>query len=445
MDEEKKFEEKKYEGETFVMKDIPGSGDKNADGKAAEPWEQPIPTGAGAQSGPQPGPEVVYQQKKQKKHKGKTQLVAIILVIVLSAGAGFGGGIASVYLAASYFPDLLPTVIYRNGDITVQPNQNMDVGEAIYQKVVPSVVGINTRMERQVSDFFGWNSQTQVVQGMGTGFIVDENGYILTNSHVVNDGTVESLNVELYDGRTVEGTVLWNDKSLDLAIVKIDADNLQAAELGDSDEISIGQYAGAIGNPMSMNFSRSFTQGVISGLNRTITVSDGTTKTTMENLIQTDATINSGNSGGPLLNSQGQVIGINSAKMSSAEGLGFAIPVNTAIPIVNEIKEKGEFSRAYLGIKGIDLSTYLNSYPSQDFGVKNGVLVAEVTQGMGAKDAGLEMYDVITAVNDVEITGMNSLNTQLVKYRPGDTVKLTYYRNGKSYDANVTLSAGSAA
>ena len=380
---------------------------------------------------------------EENRNKGRSQLLAIILVVILAAGAGFGGGVASVYLAATYFPDLMPTVIYRNGDVTIQAVDTMDVGEAIYEKVEPSVVGISTISEQQVATFFGWGSQTQLVRGIGTGFIVDESGYILTNSHVVNDGQTKTLTVSLTDGREINGTVLWNDSTLDLAVVKIEADNLQAAELGDSDEIAIGQYAGAIGNPMSMEFSRSFTQGVISGLFRTITVTDGTKQTTMENLIQTDATINSGNSGGPLLNAKGQVIGINSAKMTSAEGLGFAIPINTAMPIVEEIQSKGEFTKAYIGISGLDLSTYLGSYPNQDFGVKSGVLVAEVTPGMGAEEAGLKTYDVITEINGTAITGMNSLNAQLVKYRPGDTIEVTYYRDKTKHVADVMLMTGS--
>ena len=380
---------------------------------------------------------------EDNRKKGRSQLLAIILVVILAAGAGFGGGVASVYLAATYFPDLMPTVIYRNGDVTIETVDTLDVGEAIYEKVEPSVVGISTISEQQVATFFGWGSQTQLVRGIGTGFIVDESGYILTNSHVVNDGQTKTLTVSLTDGREINGTVLWNDSTLDLAVVKIEADNLQAAELGDSDEIAIGQYAGAIGNPMSMEFSRSFTQGVISGLNRTITVTDGTKQTTMENLIQTDATINSGNSGGPLLNAKGQVIGINSAKMTSAEGLGFAIPINTAMPIVEEIQSKGEFTKAYIGISGLDLSTYLGSYPNQDFGVKSGVLVAEVTPGMGAEEAGLKTYDVITEINGTTITGMNSLNAQLVKYRPGDTIEVTYYRDKTKHVADVMLMTGS--
>ena len=405
-----------YQGETFVMSDVPE---------------------------PQYTPQPPKQQKKKKK--GRSQLIAILLVVVMAASAGFVGGIASVFLSATYFPNLMPTVIYRSGDVTIETTNTLDVGQAIYQKVEPSVVGISTTSERQVSSFFGWGSQTQLVQGIGTGFIVDEAGYILTNSHVVNDGKTKTLIVSLTDGREINGVVLWNDASLDLAIVKIDADNLQAAELGDSDEIVIGQYAGAIGNPMSMDFSRSFTQGVISGLNRTITVTDGSKQTTMENLIQTDATINSGKSGGPLLNSHGQVVGINSAKMSSAEGLGFAIPINTAMPIVEEIQEKGEFTKAYIGISGLDLSTYLESYPNQDFGVEEGVLVAEATPGMGAEKAGLKPYDVIVKINGQKVSGMNSLNTQLVKYRPGDTVSVTYYRDKLEHTVDVTLSTGNNA
>ena len=162
MDEEKRYE---YQGETFVMTNAPA-------------------------------PEN-HQPPRKKKRSGKSQLLAIILVVILAAGAGFGGGIASVYLAASYFPELMPTVIYRNGEVNIQTSETMDVGQAIYEKVVPSVVAISTTSEREVSNFFGWGSQTQLVKGMGTGFIVDENGYILTNSHVVNDGQTKTLTVSL--------------------------------------------------------------------------------------------------------------------------------------------------------------------------------------------------------------------------------------------------------
>ena len=298
-----------------------------------------------ASEGQQPEPT-----KKRSGNGATNKVIALILVLALSCGSGFLGG----WLAGG-----------GNGsgasDVNItSTGENLNVAEAIAIKVMPSVVGVSTKTETTVQGWFG-QSQTAISEGVGTGIIVDESGYILTNSHVVSDGNASTILVDLYDGRKVEGSVLWNDTSIDLAIVKIEADDLTVAELGDSDEVNIGAYAAAIGNPMGLAFERSVTQGIISGLNRTITVSEtanGST-TTMEGLLQTDASINSGNSGGPLINSAGQVIGINSAKAQSAEGLGFAIPINTAKPIINEIKEKGEFKKAYIGIGGVDLDTVI--------------------------------------------------------------------------------------
>ena len=166
--------------------------------------------------------------------------------------------------------------------------------------------------------------------GVGTGIIVDSNGYILTNSHVISDGQAKTVNVLFSDGSTIDGEVYWYDSQLDLAIVKVNKTGLTAAELGDSDKVQIGDISIAIGNPYGLDLAGTVTQGIISGLDRTIETEQGT----MTGLLQTDASINSGNSGGPLLNQNGQVIGVNTAKASQGEGLGFAIPINTAKPIV---------------------------------------------------------------------------------------------------------------
>ena len=277
--------------------------------------------------------------------------------------------------------------------------------------------------------------------GVGTGIIVDEKGYILTNSHVVSDGNAEKIVVQLTDGREVDGKVLWNDKSIDLAIVKVEATNLTAAELGNSDDVRIGSYAAAIGNPLGLAFDRSVTQGVISGLNRTITVSDGQSQVTMDGLIQTDASINSGNSGGPLLNSAGQVIGINSAKAQSGEGLGFAIPINTAKPIVDEIKTKGEFKRSYIGIKGGNVSEYLDAYPEAKLGTKTGVYVVQIYTDSPAAEAGMKEGDIIVGLDDKKIETMTQLISTLFQYRPGDSVKLSVMRDSREMSFNVKLTS----
>ncbi|MEL7654858.1 MAG: trypsin-like peptidase domain-containing protein [Bacillota bacterium] len=386
--------------------------------------------GDNLESQPAGAGKAAYAAPKKKSNGGR-KAVAVVLIILLSAAAGFGGGIAAMY----YAQDMLGPAAASN--ITINPDDKVNTAEAVAAKVLPSVVGISTSKEVTYQSFFGEQKGTQ--SGVGTGIIVDEKGYILTNSHVVGDGSAETIVVQLNDGREVSGSVLWNDKSIDLAIVKIEADNLTAADLGDSDDVKIGAYAAAIGNPLGMQFERSVTQGVISGLNRSITVSDGQSQITMDGLMQTDASINAGNSGGPLLNSAGQVIGINSAKAQSGEGLGFAIPINTAKPIVDEIKAKGEFKRSYIGIKGGNVTDYLQAYPDTDFGTETGVYVAEIYSDSPAEIAGLKEGDIIVSLENEKIETMTQLISTLFQYRPGDTVKLSVMRDAREMSLNVTL------
>ena len=317
--------------------------------------------------------------------KGIGQLIAILLIAVIAFGCGFGGAYAYNFAvdkgwitaaAGSGRTSEAGGTEGSEGTVTIEPGtaaadsisinitDDMTIAEAIAAKTMPSVVGISTVATQTYNGFggfggfwgFGGGGGTYDTTMVGTGVIVDESGYILTNSHVVNDGDTKSVTVSLYDGSDVDGTVLWNDSTLDLAVIKIeDTGDLVAADLGDSDTVNIGAYAAAIGNPLGLEFERSMSQGIISGLNRSIQVSDGSKTTTMEGLMQTDATINSGNSGGPLFNSKGQVIGINTAKASSGEGMGFAIPINVAKPIVEQVKASGNYERPYIGISGISL------------------------------------------------------------------------------------------
>ncbi|KKH59039.1 hypothetical protein DU75_07475, partial [Methanosarcina mazei] len=205
--------------------------------------------------------------------------------------------------------------------INITTKEDITTVTAVAKKSMKSVVGITT--VETVRDFI-WERQ---VQGIGSGVIVDSRGYILTNSHVVGDNNADRITVLFEDGDKKVGQVIWHDPSLDLAMVKVNAINLPVADFGDSDTLQIGEIAVAIGNPLGLEFQRTVTSGIISGLNRTIPL-DQYYK--MEDLIQTDASINPGNSGGPLLNAKGEVIGINTAKISTGEGLGFAIPINIA-------------------------------------------------------------------------------------------------------------------
>lgn len=387
--------------------------------------------------------------------KGISELIAILLIAAIAFGCGFGGAYAYNFAVdkgwiagagrtsqAAVSPAGTPA-----DTISINISDDATIAEAIAAKAMPSVVGISTVAEQSYSGFdffgFGGGGGTYDATMVGTGVIVDKLGYILTNSHVVNDGDVKSVTVSLYDGSDVEGTVLWNDATLDLAVVKIeDTGNLKAAELGDSDTVNIGSYAAAIGNPLGLEFERSMSQGIISGLNRSIEVSDGSSTTTMEGLMQTDATINSGNSGGPLFNSKGQVIGINTAKASSGEGMGFAIPINVAKPIVEQIKASGNYERPYIGISGISLQEqqqYSGAQLMEMFGTEKGIYVASVSPNGGAAAAGLQQGDVITAVDGTEVGTMNKLNQELIKHSIGDTVTLTVMHEKTEQTVEVEL------
>ncbi|MDD2215715.1 MAG: trypsin-like peptidase domain-containing protein [Eubacteriales bacterium] len=370
--------------------------------------------------------------KRQKKGRGK-KVISVLLIILLAGGTGFAGGMLALHSgfnpwASSQTPN----------PITINTEDHVNTAEAVAAKVIPSVVGISTTTEIVRQNIFGMLSG-EIAEGVGTGIIVNEDGFILTNSHVVSDGRAKTITVQLPDGRELKGTVLWNDTVMDLAVIKVDATDLTPVELGDSDEVNIGAYAVAIGNPLGLAFDRSVTQGVISGLNRTVTVSGPSGQTTMEGLMQTDASINAGNSGGPLLNSKGQLIGINTAKAASGEGLGFAIPINTAKPIVEEVMETGTFSKAFIGISGENVELYLQYYPQDNLGTKTGVYITKINEGSPAALAELEKGDVITALEDQEIKTKEQLTRELFAYKPGDTVTLTIYRDGKKMTVDVVL------
>ena len=266
----------------------------------------------------------------------------------------------------------------------------MTVASAVAKKSMSSVVGITTKGVQQ--SFFG---QVEV-QGVGSGVIVDPKGYILTNAHVVklNNQVVKDVTVRLNNEKDIQGKTIWADEMIDLAIVKINTDEkLNAASLGDSDALSIGDTAIAIGNPISLQFSQTVTQGIISGLDRYVGAVSGGGY--MTGLIQTDASINGGNSGGALLNAEGEVIGINTVKVQSAEGLGFSIPINFIKPIIKQVIETGKYKEMSMGMltMNVDVAAQvLNEKPDLD----KGIFVYKVYDGSPAAAAGLEAGDIVT-------------------------------------------------
>lgn len=305
--------------------------------------------------------------------------------------------------------------------INTGETKKQNVYQAVAEKASPSVVGIVTETTK-TDDFF---NVKEAVQGSGTGFVVDKRGYILTNAHVVGDGHVKTVKVIYDEGKTTVGKVLWYDTTLDLAIVKVDVKGLVPAELGDSDKVTVGDIAIAIGNPLGTDLMTSVTQGIISGLNRDVS----TENTNMSGLLQTDASINPGNSGGPLLNQEGQVIGINTVK-ANADNLGFAIPINTAKMIVQKVIEDGTYKKPVLGIRGIDVKTFV-SYTGQEVGVENGIIVKDVEANTIASKEGIKPGDIIIKVDGKDIKNMGDLSKIMYSHSSGDKLKIEVIRDGK--------------
>ena len=287
----------------------------------------------------------------------------------------------------------------------------------IAKMVSPAVVGV-------VAD-----SGTAVYYG--SGIILSENGYLVTNAHVIEDGT--GLSIITKDGQEFEASVVGSDRQTDLAVLKVDASGLPSAVFGDSGELEVGELAVAIGNPMSMELFGSVTAGVISALDRQIVMEDRTMV-----LLQTDAAINPGNSGGALVNGYGQVIGINSVKVtaSSYEGIGFAIPSASAKPVIDALIAYGYVpGRPAVGIVGEDVSAYYAAYGN----VPRGVYIHGVTEGTDAQGKGLKVGDIMVAIDGVTITSMAELNRIKETHEAGESVTLTVWRDGQEFDVTIRL------
>lgn len=293
--------------------------------------------------------------------------------------------------------------------------------------VGPTVVGITNKAVAH-----DWFNNPVETEGVGSGVIFRKDGYIVTNNHVISGA--KELIVSLPDGRSLKGKLIGADEMTDLAVVKVDAKDLPAASFGDSDKIVVGEPAIAIGNPMGLEFKGSVTSGVISALNRTLDISDKRVK-----LLQTDAAINPGNSGGALVNADGEVIGINSAKVAAngVEGMGFAIPINTVQNIINEIMDKGYVARPYLGVSAFDPET-AGRYGYQ-LNIDKGVYIFQLTLNGPCGKAGLQRGDIILKIDGEETNSVSDLRGKIAEKKVGDTVKVTFDRNGKEQSADVVL------
>lgn len=324
--------------------------------------------------------------------------------------------------------------INKNGQVESSTisikNNSVSTENAVAKKSLDSVVGITT-VGVQENMFF----QGRVVEGVGSGVVVSKDGYILTNAHVVQDGKAEKIEVLLTNGKKSSSKLLWYDTTLDLAVIKTDMTGLKPVEMGDSDKVQIGDKAIAIGNPLGLDLQSTLTSGYISGKDRTITLQNGLQ---MDGLMQTDAAINSGNSGGGLFDQEGKLIGINTAK-ASAEGIGFTIPINVAKTIVDNIVSGGSFEGVKLGISGVDVKTFQQA-TGQKLSIDKGIYVVEVVRGSSAQKAGVTRGDIITKVNGKEINTMSSLKKALLEVRPQQKGKITVYRDGNTKDLDIEFS-----
>ncbi len=295
------------------------------------------------------------------------------------------------------------------------------------------VVGIS-KLKNTGSSIFSSSSENEL--GLGTGIIVSSDGYILSNEHVTGS-KYSKCYITLENGNSYDGTVMWSDKDIDLSITKINAKNLEAVTLGKSENIRIGETVYAIGNPIGYEFRRTVTSGIISAKNRTIKIDEEEQSSYMTDLIQTDATINPGNSGGPLITPNGEVIGINTVKISSAEGIGFAIPIDIVKPIIESFKETGSFEEAQIGIYAYDREVL--PYLNKNLNFEKGIYVAQITKNGPADNTELKQGDIITKIDGIELNTMNDLRKYIYTKKQKDEVTLNITRGKVQKEIKIIL------
>ncbi len=384
----------------------------------------------------------------------KKLLKFVILFVV-----GFLGGIGGYYFASSTLTQGNSTSNQANTTSVsnVQYSNDTSTTQAVekVQDAVVSVINYQTQSSNSLSSIFGniESSDELAVAGEGSGVIYKKDGdtaYIVTNNHVISGA--EKIDILLASGEKLSGELVGADTYSDIAVIKIAADKVTTiAEFANSDTIKVGETAIAIGSPLGSVYANTVTQGIISSLSRTVTSQTEDGQTISTNAIQTDTAINPGNSGGPLINIQGQVIGINSSKITSSsvsssgvavEGMGFAIPSNDAVQIINQLETNGKVTRPALGVQMVNL-TDLSTSQLEKAGLANtdltsGVLIVSTQSGLPA-DGKFEPYDVIIEIDGETIENKSDLQSELYKHQIGDTITVTYYRNNKKMTVDIKL------
>ena len=372
-----------------------------------------------------------YKQDKNKKLKGELTKVLIILLVFLILILSY-----ILYQKIQVTDTNLSeqnVTIERTMQTIEEVKENDKTVTEMIANVNSTVVGIS-KVKNSGSSIFSSENITNL--GLGTGLIVGKDGYILTNAHVSGE-RYSKCYVTLVDGKTYDGTVMWSNTDIDMSIVKINQKNLPTATLGDSDAIQVGETVYAIGNPIGFEFQRSVTSGIVSAVNRTIKFEENEQETYMEDLIQTDATINPGNSGGPLVNADGQVIGINGVKITSAEGISFAIPINTVKSVIESFNTNGKFEEASLGIFAFDKNVL--GYIDENLRFNEGIYVARVNTNSAAEGAGIKEGDILLSIDGHKLERMCDLRCCIYTKKPGDTVVLRVQRNYREIEVEAVL------
>ena len=366
------------------------------------------------------------QTKREKKRGGKSKTAALVLACSLLSGCVGAAAVTAFHGGSPAIGGNSTTLVESSRtpatvDVAYQSSDKLMTAAEVYAANVNSTVGITTSIS--TTNFWGMRTNAAAA---GSGFIISADGYIVTNYHVVEGGS--AIQVATYDGSTYDATLVGYDESNDVAVLKISATGLTPVVLGSSDSLNVGDEVIAIGNPLG-ELTFSLTKGSVSALNREVTVSSNVTM----NLIQTDAAINSGNSGGALFNMYGEVVGITNAKYSgsgssgeaSIDNIGFAIPMDSVKSIITDIIEKGYASKPYIGVQLSDAN--------------NAALVYRVTEGSPAEKAGLQANDIITEANGEKIASANDLTALVKKLGAGDELKLTVSRGGQETEITVTV------
>ena len=393
------------------------------------------------------------ENQERRRNSGRGWMVATLLLAAFVLGAvvmklavpqGDANGIAaatgSAALQASETALATPTPTSTASTlggpaVSIGSGTIIDI-PSIAKAIGPTVVGVNNKVKMQQRGQSALGEDT--LQGTGSGVIVSSDGYIVTNDHVVENA--DTITVTMPGGEEVPAKLIGTDAQTDLALLKIEKTGLPAAPLGDSDQVQVGESVVAIGNPLGTELAGTVTSGIISATNREVTSESGYTF----HLLQTDAAINPGNSGGALVNAKGELIGINNMKETSAgmnisaEGIGFAIPANTVKPIIEQLKTNGTIPRPMIGIS---IESVIGAEEAKYYNVPEGVVIAAVTEGGPAAKAGLKAQDLITMMDGQKATTMAEIRTILGNHKIGDTIKVTFWREGETKTVEVTLEA----